>query len=67
MESLMHCLWDVVSSDEPVKAFERLATRVKEVFTLRNSSKHMVGRDLGRLEPTPSLIYRARVAMKDAA
>jgi hypothetical protein len=67
MESLMHCLWEVVSSEEPIKAFQKLATRAKEVFTLRNSSKHLVGRDLGRLEPTPSLIYRARVAMEGVA
>ena len=66
MESLMHCLWGIVSSEEPVKAFQELAIRAKEVFTLRNSSKHMVGRDLGRLEPTPSLIYRARVVREAA-
>jgi hypothetical protein len=66
MESLMQCLWEIVSSDEPVKEFEKLAIRAKGVLTLRNSSKHMVGRDLGRLEPTPSLIYRARVVMKTA-
>jgi hypothetical protein len=66
MESLMDCLWEIVSSEEPVKAFQKLATQAKEVWTLRTSSKHMVGRDLGRLEPTPSLIYRARVAMEGA-
>lgn len=66
MESLMQCLWDVVSSEEPVKEFQKLATRAKEVFTLRDSAKHMVGRDLGRLEPTPSLKYHARVIMKAA-
>jgi hypothetical protein len=66
MESLMHSLWDVVSSEEPVKKFQQLATRVKEVFTLRDSAKHMVGRDLGRIEPTPSLQYHARVMMETA-
>jgi hypothetical protein len=66
MESLMQSLWDVVSADDPVKKFELFATRVKEVFTLRDSTKHMVGRNLGRVEPTPSLIYHARVMM-DAA
>ncbi|MCP4285869.1 MAG: hypothetical protein GY792_15675 [Gammaproteobacteria bacterium] len=66
MESLMQCLWTIVSSDAPMTAFQRLATRAKEVFSLRNSAKHMVGRDLGRLEPTPSLKYHARVMM-DAA
>jgi len=63
MESLMQCLWTIVSSDAPMTAFQRLATRAKEVFSLRNSAKHMIGRDLGRLEPTPSLKYHARVMM----
>jgi hypothetical protein len=66
MESLMQSLWDVVSADEPVKKFEQFATRVKEVFTLRDSTKHMVGRDLGRVEPTPSLTYHARIMMEAA-
>jgi hypothetical protein len=66
MESLMQCIWEIASSEKPVVAFQQLATRVKEVFTLRDSAKHMVGRDLGRLEPTPSLEYHARVMMKTA-
>lgn len=66
LESLMNSLWAVVSSEEPVQAFQQLATRVKEVFTLRDSTKHMVGRDLGRLEPTPSLQYHARIMMEAA-
>jgi hypothetical protein len=66
LESLMHCLWDVVSSEEPVVEFQTLATRAKEVFTLRDSAKHMVGRDLGRLASTPSLTYHARVMMNAA-
>jgi len=66
MESLRHWLWDVVSSDEPVKKFEQFATRAKEVFTLRDSAKHMEGRALGRVEPTPSLTYHARIMMEAA-
>jgi hypothetical protein len=66
MESLMQCLWEIVSSEDPVKEFEQLARRAKEVFSVRDSSKHMVGRDLGRLEPTPSLKYHARVMMNAA-
>jgi len=66
MESLMQCVWTIASSEEPVTAFQKLAARVQKVFTLRDSTKHMAGRDLGRLEPTPSLKYHARVMM-DAA
>jgi len=32
---------------------------VREFFILQPSGKHMSGRDLGRLEPTPSLMRRA--------
>jgi len=66
MESLMQCVWEIVSSEDPVNEFEKLATRAKEVFSVRDSSKHMIGRDLGRLEPTPSLKYHARVMMNAA-
>jgi hypothetical protein len=66
LESLMHCLWEIVSSEEPQKQFQRLAKRAKEVFTPASSIKHMVGRDLGRLEPTPALEYRARIVLKAA-
>ncbi|WP_221896587.1 hypothetical protein [Bathymodiolus japonicus methanotrophic gill symbiont] len=42
-------------------AFWRLSARpgltAKDVFQLMPSGKHMIGRDLGRLEPTPSLKY----------
>jgi hypothetical protein len=66
MESLMQCLWEVVSSDEPQQAFQKLAESVKDVVRPASSSKHMVGRDLGRLEPTPTLEYRAQVVLKAA-
>jgi hypothetical protein len=66
MESLMQCLWEVVSSADPQQAFQKIAERAKEVFRPASSAKHMVGRDLGRLEPTPTLEYRAQVVLKAA-
>ena len=66
LESLLDCLWHIASSDDPVTHFQHLATHAKAVFTPRESSKHMVGRDLGRLEPTPSLVYRAQQVSKTA-
>jgi hypothetical protein len=66
VESLLQCLWEIISSDEPHERFQRLADKATEVFRLSSSGKHMVGRDLGRLEPTPSLEYRAKVVMKAA-
>ena len=37
---------------------EELRACINEAIPLRRSSKHMNGRDLGRLEPTASLKYR---------
>jgi hypothetical protein len=42
---------------------EELLAVAKRLFPLRDSAKHMNGRDLGRLEPTPSLKYRAAACM----
>ena len=56
----------ILSSENPQEQFGLMAQHAKEVFTLNESSKHMVGRDLGRLEPTPALEYRAQAAMKTA-
>lgn len=66
LESLLDCLWHIASSDDPVTHFQHLATHARAVFTPRASGKHMVGRDLGRLEPTPSLVYRAQQVLKTA-
>ena len=66
LESLMQCLWEVVSSKNPQDDFKKLAEQATVVFSPNSSAKHMVGRDLGRLEPTPSLEYRAEVVMRTA-
>lgn len=66
VESLVQFFRDIVSSEHPQKQLELVAQRAKEVFTLNDSGKHMVGRDLGRLEPTPSLEYRAKTVMNAA-
>lgn len=66
LESSMLMFEDILLSDNPSKKFELVIQRAKEVFPLNESSKHMVGRDLGRLEPTPSLEYRAKSVQKSA-
>lgn len=65
-ESVLQCIEDIFTSENPLKQLETMAQHAKEVYTLNESSKHMVGRDLGRLEPTPSLEYRAQAVMKTA-
>jgi hypothetical protein len=65
-ESFVQCIEDVLLSENPQERFELMAQQAKDVFTLNESGKHMVGRDLGRLEPTPAAAYRAKV-VKNAA
>ena len=67
VDSLVQFFTEVISSENPQEQLESVAQRAKEVFGLNASSKHMVGRDLGRLEPTPTLKYKVNVVMKKAA
>jgi hypothetical protein len=59
MESLLAYVQQLLQEANPAKKLAELGLLVKEVLVLRPSGKHMSGRDLGRLEPTPSLRYRA--------
>jgi hypothetical protein len=61
-EAFLDCIRQILAADNPAEQFEELAKTVKTLFPLAPSSKHMSGRDLGRLEPTPSLRYRAAAA-----
>jgi hypothetical protein len=59
VDSLLSTIRDILDSDDPEDTFEQLKQSLKELFTLNISGKHMVGRELGRLDPTPALKYRA--------
>ena len=61
-EAFLDCIRQILAADNPAEQFEELAKTVKTLYPLAPSSKHMSGRDLGRLEPTPSLRYRAETA-----
>jgi hypothetical protein len=65
VECLVDVIDDLVSSDNPQDKFERFTTALHEVFALSRSTKHMIQRPLGRLEPTPSLKYRAHEVMRN--
>lgn len=60
VESLLAFIYSLLLSDNPQQKLELLSKAVTKVFSLSPSKKHMSGRDLGRLEATPSLGYRAR-------
>ena len=65
VECLVDVIDDLVSSDEPQEKLKRFTTALHEVFAFGRSKKHMIQRQLGRLEPTPSLRYRADEVMRN--
>lgn len=54
-EAILECVRRVLTADNPAEQFAVLSEKVKALFPLAPSKKHMSGRDLGRLEPSPSL------------
>ena len=48
----------IVHADEPKKEFDKFKLLMEESLPDRQSTKHLVGKDLGRMEPTPSLMYK---------
>lgn len=59
MEALLLYVEQLLQAPNPAERLTQLSLSVQEFFLLRPSAKHMSGRDLGRLEPTPSLKHRA--------
>ena len=59
METLLAYVQQLLQEANPAQKLAQLGELVKEVLALQPSGKHMSGRELGRLEPTPSLRYRA--------
>ena len=64
VECLVDVIDDLVSSDDPQDKLERFTNALHEVFAFGSSKKHMSQRQLGRLEPTPALKYRADEVMR---
>ena len=66
---LVACLVDVVKdlvvSEAPQEQLHRFTHALHQVFAFNRSKKHMIQRQLGRLEPTPSLKYRADEVMRN--
>ena len=66
VECLVEVIEDVVSSsDDPQSRLQHFTSALHEVFAFGRSKKHMIQRQLGRLEPTPSLKYRANEVMRN--
>ena len=54
-QALLLFLKTLVVCEEGQQKLELLAQKIEEVFELKPSTKHMSGRKLGRMEPSPSL------------
>jgi DDE superfamily endonuclease len=65
VECLVDVIDDLVSADDPQEQLQGLTKALHEVFAFGRSKKHMIQRQLGRLEPTPSLRYRADEVMRN--
>ncbi|OGR23879.1 MAG: hypothetical protein A2277_07970 [Desulfobacterales bacterium RIFOXYA12_FULL_46_15] len=62
VEGLLSTFEKIIMSDAPIERFKEFAKALEnDVVHLYPSKKHMVNRDLGKLEATPALKYR-RVA-----
>jgi hypothetical protein len=59
VDSLLVLIRDLLATDHPQQRLARLADTLAHQFALVPSEKHMIGRDLGQLDPTPSLKYKA--------
>lgn len=62
VESLLTFIRNLLFTPNPEEKLDILSEKVEEIFQLAPSSKHMNNRDLGRLEATPSLQHRAKIA-----
>ena len=65
VECLVDVLDELVSADDPQEKLKRFTQALHEVFAFDRSKKHMIQRQLGRLESTPSLKYRADEVMRN--
>lgn len=62
VENWMDVLREIISAERPEEVLKGLEQAISGWIPLADSSKHMSGRALGRLEPTESLKYWARRA-----
>ena len=58
MDVLLEFIKTLLEHQNPADKLNELTGLVDDVFQLMPSSKHMVGRDLGRFEPKAALQYR---------
>jgi hypothetical protein len=65
VECRVDVIENLVASDAPQEQLPRFTHALHQVFAFGRSKKHMIQRQLGRLDPTPSLKYRADEVMRN--
>ena len=63
--SLVSVIESLIFSDDPQSQWQRFTQSLQDVFSLNTSKKHRIQRQVGRLEPTPCLQYRAEEVMRN--
>ena len=58
MDALVAFIRPMMTDEEGDKKIEQLSQSIEKLFALRESSKHMSGRELGTQESSPSLLAR---------
>lgn len=59
VDTLLEFIKSILQHQNPGERLKEIARLIKDVFfQLTPSTKHMIGRDLGRIEPTPALAYK---------
>ena len=61
-EAFIHALRSLVDTEDFSARIDDFAEKVKTWFKFSDSKKHMNHREIGRLDPSPSLIYWAKTA-----
>lgn len=56
--SVIEGIEHIINAEQPKNEFEKFKKLMEESLPERNSSKHLSGRDLGRMEPTEALKYQ---------
>ena len=59
MEAMVDCFRELLTSPHPHQRLEQLQAAVEQWVPLEPSKKHLSPFEIGRLEPSPSLRYRA--------
>ena len=62
IESLLATIRTVLAANDPEQKLAELAEQLAKLFPMKESEKHMSGRELGRQEPTPSLMHYENAA-----